>query len=142
MSNELIIEHDGDTWRVLGTGVDSGSKRLCHLASTTRFQWNSTTNPVQISDFVPIAALLEAEKQKANQEKRTPATATPPAGGVRPVPAGPKDCRIEDLQHALRLTVRAIEDLLPGAKHIPANVGLINEALITSRIVLKDKADA
>lgn len=143
MSNELIIEHDGDTWRVLGTGVDSGNERLCLLASTTRLRWNSTTDPLQISDLVPIAALLEAEKQKANQEKRTPATATPPAGGVRPVPAGPKDCRIEDLQHALRLTVRAIEDLLPGAKPIPANVGLINEAILTSRALLRaEKPDA
>ena len=61
MSNELTIKHDGDTWRVLGTGVDSGNKRLCHLASTTRTQWNSD-HPIQISDFVPIAALLEAEK--------------------------------------------------------------------------------
>lgn len=130
MSNELIIEHDGDTWRVLGTGVDSGNKRLCHLASTTRTQWNSTS-PVQISDFVPIAALTAAAVAK-------PVIVAAVAKG----PVDPKDCRIEDLQHALRLTVRAIEDLLPGAKHIAANVGLINEALITSRIVLKDKADA
>ena len=130
MSNELIIEHDGDTWRVLGTGVDSGDKRLCHLASTTRCQWNSDS-PIQISDFVPIAALTAA------------AVAKPVAAAPAPKPpVDPKDCRIEDLQHALRLTVRAIEDLLPGAKHIAANVGLINEALITSRIVLKDKADA
>ena len=132
MSNELIIEHDGDTWRVLGTGVDSGDKRLCHLASTTRCQWNSTTNPIQISDFVPIAALTAA------------AVAKPVAAAPAPKPpGGPKDCRIEDLRHALRLTVRAIEDLLPGAKHIAANVGLINEALITARALLQaEKPDA
>lgn len=64
MSNELIIEHDGDTWRVLGTGIDSGNERLCLLASTTRLRWNSTTDPLQISVFVPIAALTAAAVAK------------------------------------------------------------------------------
>lgn len=31
-----IIEHDGDTWRVLSMGTRRDGKVYCHLASTTR----------------------------------------------------------------------------------------------------------
>ena len=130
MSNELIIEHDGDTWRVLGTGVDSGNKRLCHLASTTRCQRNSD-NPIQISDFVPIAALTAAAVAK-------------PAAKHPALPSSPKDHRIDDLEDALQLAVRAIQNLLPGGvNHPQANHGLINEAITTARALLQaEKPDA
>lgn len=132
MSNSdfLEIEHDGDTWRVLSTGIVTGDKTLCHLASLTRNQWNSE-RPMMISDIVPTSKLVRRD-------------ATPAAKAVAAslTQADPKDCRIEDLEHALRLAVKAIKDLLPGAKHIAANVGLINEALVTARIVLKGDPDA
>lgn len=133
MSNELIIEHDGDTWRVLGTGVDSGDKRLCHLASTTRYQWDRTTNPIQISDFVPIAALTAAAVAKPVAAVKHPA-----------LPSSPKDHRIDDLEDALQLAVRAIRNLLPGGvNHPQANHGLINEAILTARALLRaEKPDA
>lgn len=38
-----------------------------------------------------------------------------------------------EVEKALALCVRAIDELLPGAKHIPCNVGLINDALIKAR---------
>ena len=123
-SDFLEIEHDGDTWRVLSTGITTGDKTLCHLASLTRTQWNSE-RPLMISDIVPTSRLVRRD-------------AAPTAPGTKRV--DPKDCRIEDLEHALRLAVNAIKDLLPGAKHIPANVGLINEALCTARIVLQEDA--
>ena len=128
MSNSdfLEIEHDGDTWRVLSTGIVSGSKTLCHLASLTRNQWN-TERPMMISDMVPTSKLVRRDA--------TPEAAAAPA-------RDPKDSRIEDLEHALRLAVNAIATLLPGAKPIPANFGLINEALVTARIVLKVDTDA
>lgn len=131
MSNELIIEHDGDTWRVLGTGVDSGNKRLCHLASTTRCQWNSDS-PIQISDFVPIAALTAAAVAKP---------AAKPAAKHPALPSSPKDHRIDDLEDALQLAVRAIQNLLPGGvNHPQANHGLINAAILTARALLKGDA--
>ena len=125
-SDFLAIEHDGDTWRVLSTGIVTGDKTLCHLASLTRNQWNSE-RPLMISDIVPTSKLVRRD-------------ATPEAAAA-PV-KDPKDSRIEDLEHALRLAVNAIKDLLPGARHIAANVGLINEAVMTARIVLKGDPDA
>lgn len=124
------IEHDGDTWRVLSTGLVSGDKTLCHLASLTRNQWNSE-RPMMISDLVPTSRLVRRD-------------ATPVAAKKHPaLPSTPKDHRIDDLEDALQLCVRAIKDLLPGAKHIAANVGLINEALVTARALLKEeKPDA
>lgn len=135
MSNELTIEHDGDTWRVLGTGVDSGNKRLCHLASTTRFQWNSD-RPIQISDFVPIATLTAVEVAKP--------VAAAPAKKHPALSSTPKDHRIDDLEDALQLAVRAIQNLLPGGvNHPQANHGLINEAILTARALLQsEKPDA
>lgn len=39
---------------------------------------------------------------------------------------------------ALAQCVAAIDALLPGAQHIPVDVGLINEALLTARPLLED----
>ena len=38
-----------------------------------------------------------------------------------------------DLRKTLALCVRAIDNLLPGVVHIPADIGLINEALLKAR---------
>lgn len=38
-----------------------------------------------------------------------------------------------ELEQALALCVRAIDNLLPGVAHIPADIGLINTALIKAR---------
>lgn len=121
-SDFLEIEHDGDTWRVLSTGIVSGDKTLCHLASLTRNQWNSE-RPMMISDMVPTSKLVRRDAKPATKHPALPST--------------PKDHRIDDLEDALQLCVRAIQNLLPGAKHIAANVGLINEALVTARALLK-----
>lgn len=43
----------------------------------------------------------------------------------------------KQMQQALDLCVRAIDNLLPGAKHIPADVGLVNAALMTARPLLE-----
>lgn len=43
-----------------------------------------------------------------------------------------------DLREALTLCVRAIDNLLPGATHIPADIGLINEALLNARSLVED----
>ena len=43
-----------------------------------------------------------------------------------------------ELEQALALCVRAIDNLLPGARHIPADIGLINEALLKARPLVED----
>jgi hypothetical protein len=53
MEKELIINHDGDTWRVLSEGAYRDGKFYCHLASTTRFrQQKNGQNPIQMCDWV------------------------------------------------------------------------------------------
>ena len=44
----------------------------------------------------------------------------------------------QQLRSALSLCVKAIDNLLPGAKFIPADVGLVNEALMTARPLCED----
>ena len=44
----------------------------------------------------------------------------------------------QQLRSALSLCVKAIDNLLPGAKHIVADVGLINEALMAARPLCKE----
>lgn len=53
-----IIEHDGETWRVISLGRIREDGKVCaHLASTTRgvYQKNGFY-PVQISDWLDTAA--------------------------------------------------------------------------------------
>ena len=45
---------------------------------------------------------------------------------------------VHELQTALALCVRAIDNLLPGAAHIPADIGLINQALLKARSLVED----
>lgn len=49
--------------------------------------------------------------------------------------------RQDNLQEALALCVKAIDHLLPGAKHIPCDVGLINQALIAARPLIEESHD-
>ncbi len=42
------------------------------------------------------------------------------------------------LEQALALCVKAIDNLLPGAPKIPCDVGLINAALMTARPLVRD----
>lgn len=44
----------------------------------------------------------------------------------------------DELRKALALCVRAIDNLLPGAAHIPCDIGLINEALLKARPLVRD----
>lgn len=42
------------------------------------------------------------------------------------------------LRAAVGQCVRAIDQLLPGMRHIPCDVGLINQALITARPLIEE----
>lgn len=51
--NESVIQHDNDTWRILGIGTKKDGKTLCHLASTTVFTHQKNgKRPKQITDWI------------------------------------------------------------------------------------------
>ena len=47
-----------------------------------------------------------------------------------------------DYQRAIYQIVAAVENLLPGARHIPADIGLINDALLAARPLIDGTATA
>lgn len=52
-SQQLVVELDGDTWRVIGIGVQKAGEVYVHLASTTRSSTQKNGEiPVQIACFV------------------------------------------------------------------------------------------
>jgi hypothetical protein len=53
----LRVTHDGDTWRILGTGTTrEDGKIFCHLASETRGrQQKNGWVPMQINDWINLA---------------------------------------------------------------------------------------
>ena len=58
---DKIINHDGDTWRILGIGTQADGNVYLHLASTTRFrQQRNGKVPVQMADWLPIELLGSA----------------------------------------------------------------------------------
>jgi len=58
------LKLDGDTWRILGTGVHVDGTVICHLASTTRFQQQRNgAVPVQRMEAV-AAELVEAAMRR------------------------------------------------------------------------------
>ena len=61
MLTNILIDHMGDTWRLLTTGTEEGGKTNCHLASTTRGhkQANGFV-PNQISDWIDTATIESA----------------------------------------------------------------------------------
>lgn len=64
-TSELTIQHDGDTWRIVGQGSLRGGKVFCHLASTTRLRkQRNGSNPVQISDWIDQSVILSAAIQR------------------------------------------------------------------------------
>ena len=58
---EQTIQHEGDTWRVVGRGVTREDGAVfCHLISTTRGrQQRNGWCPVQVLDWVPDDKLDE-----------------------------------------------------------------------------------
>lgn len=60
--SDPVIEHNGDTWRVIGISTGVNGAHLCHLASTTRFQAQQKNGipPVQTLGWVPNDILADA----------------------------------------------------------------------------------
>lgn len=48
------VSHDGDVWNVVSEGSVKGDKTLCHLASTTRGNYQKNGfYPIQMMDLIP-----------------------------------------------------------------------------------------
>lgn len=61
----IKIQHDGDTWNIVGEGASRDGKVFCHLASTTRFNHQRNgKNPVQINDWIDHSLILSAAMQQ------------------------------------------------------------------------------
>ena len=56
-----VIEHNGDTWRVIGIGTGVNGAHYCHLASETRMQRPPfDDSPVQCLDWIADDVLAQA----------------------------------------------------------------------------------
>ena len=72
MTTDLIIPHDGDTWRILGQGATRDGKTYCHLASTTQFrQQRNGPYPVQVCVWIDPAVILSAAMQREEALRRS-----------------------------------------------------------------------
>lgn len=67
----LVINHDGDAWRILSQGATRDEKTLCHLASMTRGSHQKNGwNPVQITDWLNNEAILSAAIQQEEAQRQ------------------------------------------------------------------------
>lgn len=62
---DLTIDLDGDTWRIISQGALRDGKVYCHLASATRFrQQRNGRCPVQCCDWIDQDLILSAAIQR------------------------------------------------------------------------------
>lgn len=68
---DATIGHEGDTWRIIGTGTARDGKIYCHLASTTRgnHQRNGW-NPIQMCDWIDEKMVLSAFMQHEERQRQ------------------------------------------------------------------------
>jgi hypothetical protein len=60
--SDIVIERDGDTWVVIGTGAVLNGKTYCHLKSTTRGQnRRNGWHPVQAGVWLDSDLLVKAK---------------------------------------------------------------------------------
>lgn len=73
------IQHDGDAWRVLGTGrTREDGKTYVHLASTTRGrQQRNGWYPMQMMDWVDLRDPITAYYQDRASSGNSPLEARP-----------------------------------------------------------------
>jgi hypothetical protein len=70
----IEIQHDGDTWEILGEGAVKDGKVYCHLASTTRGrQQRNGWVPLQICDWIDSQVILShaIQQEEAKREAIT-----------------------------------------------------------------------
>ena len=65
IARDLIIEHEGETWKLLSRGISRNGKVYCHLASTTRFtEQRNGRMPMQIGDWIDAEVIARAQEQR------------------------------------------------------------------------------
>ena len=65
IARDLIIEHEGETWKLLSRGISRNGKVYCHLASTTRFtEQRNGRLPMQIGDWIDAEVIARAQEQR------------------------------------------------------------------------------
>lgn len=67
----ITIQHDGDTWNILGEGATRDGKTYCHLASTTRGrQQRNGWMPLQRGDWIDHAVILAGAQRGEEAQRR------------------------------------------------------------------------
>ena len=67
----ITIQHDGDTWKILGEGASRDGKVLCHLASTTRGRHQRNGfYPIQMMEWIEHERILSAHMQAEEEQRR------------------------------------------------------------------------
>ena len=80
-----IIEHEGDTWRIIGEGALRDGKVYCHLASTTRErQQKNGRVPVQMADWIDQQVILAAAITGEEAERKARYSDIVSDGGMDP----------------------------------------------------------
>lgn len=69
----IQINHDGDTWEIIGEGASRDGKVFCHLKSTTRGrQQRNGWMPAQICDWIDQNVILSAAMQQEEKQRYAP----------------------------------------------------------------------
>lgn len=67
----IIIEHEGDTWKILSEGASRDGKVMCHLASTTRErQQRNGRYPIQMCDWIDHQLILSAAIKQEEAKRK------------------------------------------------------------------------
>lgn len=81
----IVIEHQGDTWKIIGEGALRDGKVFCHLASTTRERQQANGKvPVQISDWIDQDVILSAAITGEEAQRKALYTDIVSDGGMDP----------------------------------------------------------
>lgn len=71
MNTLPTIQHDGDTWHILGTGATRDGKVYCNLNSTTRGrQQKNGWCPIGMCDWIDEKAVLSAFMQHEERQRQ------------------------------------------------------------------------
>jgi hypothetical protein len=72
--NDAVIQHEGDTWRVIGFGAtrmtETNGQTFCHLMSTTRFRKQRNGDvPVQMADWIDWRVIQSGLMQREEAQR-------------------------------------------------------------------------
>ena len=135
------MTHSPGPWRLAKSGqiVDVNNRAIARIWNTSKRDQdlangnliaNAPTHAMELRKWREVFGHLGTPDEAGNTLIRKQDELTAHADELL--------CMSSDLREALALCVRAIDNLLPGARHIPADIGLINEALLKARSLVGD----